>query len=35
MMDASTGESSVAAVPKFVFIVPYRNREQHRVFFNT
>lgn len=37
MGEASTGESVavVPKVPKFVFIVPYRNREQHRVFFNT
>ena len=34
MVDASMGESGAVA-PKFVFIVPYRNREQHRVFFNT
>jgi hypothetical protein len=26
---------ATAAVPKFVFIVPYRDREPHRVFFNT
>ena len=27
--------SNVNKPPKFVFIVPYRNREQHRVFFST
>lgn len=26
---------TTATVPKFVFIVPYRDREPHRVFFNT
>lgn len=26
---------TTASVPKFVFIVPYRDREPHRVFFNT
>jgi hypothetical protein len=26
---------AAASVPKFVFIVPYRDREPHRVFFNT
>jgi hypothetical protein len=37
MGEASTDAAGVAVpkVPKFVFIVPYRNREQHRVFFNT
>lgn len=27
--------SNINKPPKFVFIVPYRNREQHRVFFST
>jgi hypothetical protein len=31
-MDTAT---ATAPVPKFVFIVPYRDREPHRVFFNT
>ena len=31
-MDTAT---ATATVPKFVFIVPYRDREPHRVFFNT
>jgi len=31
-MDTTT---TTTAVPKFVFIVPYRDREPHRVFFNT
>ena len=37
-MDTSTVTATAtvtAPVPKFVFIVPYRDREQHRVFFNT
>ena len=34
MTDTAT-ESASPAVPKFVFIVPYRDREPHRVFFNT
>jgi len=33
-MDTST-VTATAPVPKFVFIVPYRDREPHRVFFNT
>lgn len=32
---ASSASSASPAVPKFVFIVPYRDREPHRVFFNT
>ena len=32
--DSSSSASSLT-VPKFVFIVPYRDREPHRVFFNT
>ena len=37
MTDTATESASSAssAVPKFVFIVPYRDREPHRVFFNT
>lgn len=37
-MDTSTVTATAtvtAPVPKFVFIVPYRDREPHRVFFNT
>lgn len=32
-MDTTT--TTTSPVPKFVFIVPYRDREPHRVFFNT
>ena len=37
MTDTATESASFASpvVPKFVFIVPYRDREPHRVFFNT
>lgn len=31
----SSTVSNINKPPKFVFIVPYRNREQHRVFFST
>ena len=35
-MDTATATVPVTVpVPKFVFIVPYRDREPHRVFFNT
>ena len=39
-MDTATATATATAtvtatVPKFVFIVPYRDREPHRVFFNT
>jgi hypothetical protein len=34
-MDTSTATATATPVPKFVFIVPYRDREPHRVFFNT
>ena len=30
-----SASSASSVVPKFVFIVPYRDREPHRVFFNT
>lgn len=33
--EPNTVLSNVNKPPKFVFIVPYRNREQHRVFFST
>ncbi len=32
---ATATATATATVPKFVFIVPYRDREPHRVFFNT
>jgi len=35
MTDTESASSASSAVPKFVFIVPYRDREPHRVFFNT
>jgi hypothetical protein len=31
----ATATATETAAPKFVFIVPYRDREPHRVFFNT
>jgi len=34
-MEPEPEPSGVDVVPKFVFIVPYRNREPHRMFFNT